>query len=656
MTAGRKSAAKTAKLASAIAVVLLFGLNASVLVHGSSPQASFPADANAFLDQLWTAESDQLRANLGYSVSSAGDVNNDGFGDVIVGALNFDNGQTDEGRALLYMGSASGLSSSYAWSAESDQAYARFGYSVSSAGDVDNDGFDEILVGAYVFDNGQTDEGRAYLYSGSASGLLASHSWSAEGNQASGYFGSSVSSAGDVNNDGYGDVLVAALFYSNGENMEGRVFLYLGSSTGLSASPSWTAEGNQAFAYFGRSVSSAGDVNNDGYDDVVIGAYYYDNGESNEGRAFLYLGSASGLSTTPIWTGESDQANAQFGYSVSSAGDVNNDGYSDVITSAVGYHNPEANEGRAYVYLGSASGLSASPSWTVESDQANAYLGVVSSAGDVNNDGFGDVLVGAYFYDNDTLDEGRVYLYLGSTSGPSAAPSWTAESDQYSTMFGSSLSTAGDVDSDGYDEIIVGSYSYDNGQEDEGRAYLYSNLALPPQPIQFDLVLVAGWNFVSVPVVGTDYRASTLGLPKFDLVAGYNPLTGLYDKNYVVGVSPAPLDFPIMPSTGYWIYANAAETLHLSGVFPTVTQTLTINVQTNGWAAIGFCSSNSTWKASMVPSMFTDGNISTVASYDPVLMNYRTYIKGIPATDFALVPGQALWIFCTSSGVLAYAP
>jgi hypothetical protein len=419
----RNSATRTAKFAPLVAALLLFGFSGGMLAPSPGPSASFSAGVNALMDSSWTAESDQLGANFGYSVSSAGDVNDDGFGDVIVGALNFDNGQTDEGRAFLYLGTASGLSTSYSWSAESDQAYARFGYSVSAAGDVNNDGFGDILVGAYVFDNGETDEGRAFMYLGSASGPSATPSWTAEGNQASGYFGSSVSSAGDVNNDGYDDVLVAALFHSNGENMEGKVFLYLGSSTGLSTSPSWTAEGNQAYANFGRSVSSAGDVNNDGYDDVIIGAYYYDNGESNEGRAFLYLGSASGLSTTPIWTGESNQANAQFGYSVSSAGDVNGDGYSDVIVSAVGYHNPEANEGCAYVYLGSASGLSSSPSWTAESNQASAYLGVVSSAGDVDNDGFGDVLVGAYFYDNDTQDEGRVYLYLGSALGLSASPS-----------------------------------------------------------------------------------------------------------------------------------------------------------------------------------------------------------------------------------------
>jgi hypothetical protein len=102
----------------------------------------------------------------------------------------------------------------------------------------------------------------------------------------------------------------------------------------LSTTPDWTAESNQAGAQFGFSVASAGDVNGDGFSDVIVGAWLFDNGETDEGRAFVYHGSASGLSTTPNWTAESNQAGAWFGYSVASAGDVNGDGFSDVIVGA----------------------------------------------------------------------------------------------------------------------------------------------------------------------------------------------------------------------------------------------------------------------------------------------------------------------------------
>ena len=128
--------------------------------------------------------------------------------------------------------------------------------------------------------------------------------------------------------------------------------MYLGSASGLASTPAWTAESDRANAYFGRSVATAGDANGDGYSDVIVGAPSYANGQSNEGRAFVYLGSASGLASTPAWTAESDMANAYFGSSVATAGDANGDGYSDVIVGADSYTNGQAGEGRAFVYYG----------------------------------------------------------------------------------------------------------------------------------------------------------------------------------------------------------------------------------------------------------------------------------------------------------------
>ena len=137
---------------------------------------------------------------------------------------------------------------------------------------------------------------------------------------------------------------------------------------GLSETPDWTAESDQESAYFGYSVGTAGDVNGDGFADVIVGASSYDNGQFREGRALVYHGSASGLSSIPDWTAEGDQDYAEFGKSVGTAGDVNGDGYADVIIGASEYDNGQAGEGRAYVYHGSASGLSTSADWTAESD------------------------------------------------------------------------------------------------------------------------------------------------------------------------------------------------------------------------------------------------------------------------------------------------
>ena len=422
----------------------------------------------------WTAEGNQPDAWFGFLVATAGDVNGDGFSDVIVGAFNYDNGELDEGRAYVYHGSAAGVSASPAWMAEGDQEIANFAYTAASAGDVNGDGYGDVIVGALGYDNGETDEGRAYVYHGSAGGLAAIPAWTTESDQTAALFGFSVASAGDVNGDGYADVIVSAEAYDNGETDEGRAYVYHGSAAGLSTIPAWTAESNQGSAFFGYSVATAGDVNGDGYADVIVGTQVFDNGQTNEGGAFAYYGSPTGLATSPAWTAEGDQANANFGVSVATAGDVNGDGYADVVVGAHFYDNVESNEGRAFAYYGSAAGLSTGAGWTAESDQVGASFGVsVATAGDVNGDGYSDVIVGARFYDNGESNEGRAFVYYGAAAGPATTAAWTGESDQAEAEFGTSIATAGDVNGDGYSDVIVGAPRYDNGGTDEGRAFVY---------------------------------------------------------------------------------------------------------------------------------------------------------------------------------------
>jgi len=423
-------------------------------------------------------ESNQSNSRFGISVATAGDINGDGFSDVIVGSHMFDSPSANEGRAFVFLGSAIGMSSAFVWSSESNQSNSDFGFSVSSAGDVNGDGYSDVIVGARRFDNGQTDEGAAFVYHGSASGLSSFSNWSLEGNQVNAYFGTSVSSAGDVNGDGYSDVIVGAPYFDNGFTDEGAAFVYHGSASGLSATAGWSGESNQESALFGLSVSGAGDVNGDGYSDLIVGARDFDNGQTDEGAAFVYHGSGSGISLSFSWSSEINQANSQYGFSVSSAGDVNGDGYSDVIVGANNYYNGISGEGAAFVHYGSVSGLSLSSDWSVESNQANSNFGFsVSSAGDVNGDGYSDVIIGANLYDNGHTNEGRAFVYNGSASGLSTIISWNAESNQANSNFGNSVSSAGDVNGDGYSDVIVGAPFYDYNLENEGRVYVYHGSA-----------------------------------------------------------------------------------------------------------------------------------------------------------------------------------
>jgi len=445
----------------------------------------------------WQMQSNQQDAHMGYSVATAGDVNGDGFSDVIIGAPDYDTGQTDAGRVYVYYGNGLQMKAS-PWIEDGDQADAAFGYCARSAGDVNGDGYDDVIIGAPFYD-GSTyqDVGRVYVYHGSSGGLAASAAFAATSTQASCRYGASVATAGDINADGYSDVIVGAPDYYNGELQEGIAFVFFGSSSGISASGSWMGESNQAYAHFGESVSTAGDVNGDGFADIVCGAWGYDKGDTDDGMVFAWYGSASGLGSdgTPLnadWSSYSGQNGARYGAAVGTAGDVNGDGYSDVIAGAYLYDKGNTDEGIAVVFKGSALGLASYNDWIVESNQDYAYFGIsVGTAGDVNGDSYSDVIIGAYGYTNGQTSEGRAFVYHGSGSGLLTIPSWTAESNEYNAYFGISVGCAGDVNGDGFSDVICGTSYYDAGETDEGRVFLYPGnqsvgLALKPQQIQWN--------------------------------------------------------------------------------------------------------------------------------------------------------------------------
>jgi hypothetical protein len=430
-----------------------------------------PADV-----QLTNVSSNVKQVDAGQSAAHAGravafaDVNGDSYQDAIVGAPDYDYVFAGSGKVVVYLGNSNGQFSTVAQTLGGTELSGLFGFSVASAGDLNKDGNEDVIIGA----PGEGVGGRAYVYLGSGSGLSATPSQTLDPGISGAHFGYSVAGAGKVNNDLYADVIVGA--YSAGTG--GRAYIYHGSAAGVNTTVAQTLTSGQAGANFGISVSGNIDINKDGYADVLVGADGYDGGQSAEGRLFAYYGSASGVSSSEAWYAESDQVNGYFGHSVTGLGDVNGDGYGDVAVGAWGYDNGQSDEGRVYLFYGPVTGPKASASLTLEANQASAYFGsAVGRAGDMNRDGYSDLVVGAPGFTNVESAEGRAYIYYGSASGMNTIVAQTLESDQANAHMGVAVA-GGDFNRDGYSDLLIGADLYDSTQPDEGRAYLYRT---PPQ-------------------------------------------------------------------------------------------------------------------------------------------------------------------------------
>ncbi|MEW5873842.1 MAG: thrombospondin type 3 repeat-containing protein [Candidatus Zixiibacteriota bacterium] len=390
---------------------------------------------------------------LGVAVAGAGDVDNDGVRDIIVGASGSDVPGLDAGQAFVY----SGLTGALIHTFDGESAGDEFGRAVAGAGDVNSDGFDDVIIGAYLNGAGGVDAGRAYVFSGQDASLLYTLTGAATGDQ----FGWSVAGVGNANGDGYDDFAVGAPFNDAAAGDAGQVIVY----SGLNGSVLLTLNGAAGGDLFGFAVGGAGDVNSDGFDDVIVGATENDAGGNAAGRAYVHSGQTGAVLQTVTGLVGGDR----LGYSVDGVGDVNGDGFGDFLAGAPQNNAGGADAGQAYLY----SGLTGVALHTFTGEAAGDWFGVsVAGAGDVNADASGDVIIGARYNDGAGSNAGKAYVYSGATG----AFMFFVLGEQSLDEFGFSVDGAGDVDGDGFADLLVGGYLHDAAGDDAGRAYIFNCL------------------------------------------------------------------------------------------------------------------------------------------------------------------------------------
>ncbi|CAB5497941.1 hypothetical protein THERMOS_751 [Bathymodiolus thermophilus thioautotrophic gill symbiont] len=502
------------------------GVTYQVYSHTDTPTAKLWVQQNLIVStsiaQGFVMNGENTGDYSGFSVSSAGDVNGDGLDDLIVGAYRADSaGGNKAGKSFVIFGKTSATavdlseiasgSSTGGFVINGENANDKSGYSVSSAGDVNGDGLDDLIVGTYWENStSSVNAGKSFVVFGTTATTAINLSTIAfgtggfviNGENANDNIGTSVSSAGDVNGDGLDDLII-------GTNTN-KSFVVFGTTATTAINLSTIAAGTGGFVineengmnFGGYLVSSAGDVNGDGLDDLIIGSFYTDIiiTHTNAAKSYVVFGkkndtTAIDLSVIVSGTGgfviNGESAYNNNGNSVSSAGDVNGDGLDDLI---IGDYRADPTSGisagKSYVVFGKSSktaiDLSAIAAGTggfvINGEMAHDSGRSVSSAGDVNGDGLDDLIVGADQIDsagNDTAS--KAFVVFGKTDTTAVNLSAIAagtggfviNGENAWNQNGISVSSAGDINGDGLDDLIVGAYWADPvGHADAGKSFV----------------------------------------------------------------------------------------------------------------------------------------------------------------------------------------
>jgi len=455
---------------------------------------------------------------FGVSVAATGDVNGDGHPDIVVGAEWSNADAPKSGRAYVFLGGSGSRADAvpdYVLQVPEIQSRTLTGYAVAIPGDLNGDGWNDIAVGSPE----SKRLGQVFLYWGGPA-LDAKPDRTLTGSRGFEFFGSALAGVGDANGDGYDDLWVGAPwfipFLQVTSDRVGRGYLYYGGPNAdgvvdalYDARPVANVRDELLFA---TSVAAAGDVNHDGYADLMVGQPA--DGTVTAGRGYIYYGGFP-VHRAPDVALLAPDFRFRAGASISSAGDFNADGELDQVVGA-----PDSGEGavltagRAYVFYGGQELPDAStPDLTLAGPGGyDAFGAAVAGGRDVNGDGYPDIVVGAPESDGAAgIRAGRVYVYFGGP-GADAVPDVVLEGFAPDQTLGASLSL-GDLNGDGVADVIAGAAGLQGSPTDPGHVYVFDLVAARPARV----------------FAHDDHRTLPLNEQGAPVVLRVEPIGGLFD-------------------------------------------------------------------------------------------------------------------------------
>jgi hypothetical protein len=428
--------------------------------------------------------------NLGHAVAT-GDLNGDGFPDLAVGSPGSSLGAPFAGAAHVLYAPLSGVLPLAQADGVAVGEFAEDGAgSALAVCDVSGDGIAELIVGAYAFDGVGQASGAVYVLQGPVTGsthLSLAHA-RIEGEAAGDWAGWSLACVGDVNGDSIGDLLVGAYRSDRGGADAGAAYLFHGPITGVLSVSAADAifVGESVRDHAGYSVAAAGDINGDGQLDVLVGAPGRDVPLNSQGAAYVLYGPF--LGTVPLSSaaavllgGDEDE---QQGLALAGAGDLNDDGFGDVLVGAPGATGlAGAESGQVRAYYGPLAGVTPAVSASVQvaGEAAGDLLGrALWGPCDIDGDGGWDLLVGAPLADADGVDSGSAHVFYSPLQ---AQESPSADDHSYVGIgigdHSSSALACGDFDLDGLSDVVVGAPYHDGTGADAGVVFVQLGSSLP---------------------------------------------------------------------------------------------------------------------------------------------------------------------------------